>query len=341
MSAKDAPGEVKDKNRQNIESSPNFDKSPNISSADDEEQKAIAAAKAAQKESETILIDGIPISADEIKYKASDIKKKGKTEYFVNVEGAEERKKAAIKKAREDALAAERRVKEAKEAAAKAEADRKAQAELKAAEEKRRAKADDDRVIGELKKKASARKKENRKYARQEFKERNKKLFRRIKVALILIILSAAVGTAVYFIINPPPTKEEREAAEYNKLVVDSVEDFEEIYRFYVSQTDRDQGDVYVEACEKAKALIDAADDDDVKFEYALRYADFVITKGADYDYALTILDEYAPLAITDWQKDELYRYYWSIYVNLGNVEKELYYNDLRNELEIQDGNLQ
>lgn len=169
MSAKDAPGEVNE--------NPNFD-SPNISSAADEEQQAIDAAAEERKKAETVDIDGIPIEEKELQFKAEDIKKKGKTEYFVNVEGAEERKKEAAKKAKEEAEAAARKAKEEKAAADKAAAEQ-AAAEAKAkTEEEKRQKAEDTRVIGELKQKAKARKKQNREIAQKEKQEKFKQYIR-------------------------------------------------------------------------------------------------------------------------------------------------------------------
>ena len=47
---------------------------------------------------ETVDIDGISFDEKELKFKAEDIKKKGETEYFVNVEGAKQRKKEAAEK---------------------------------------------------------------------------------------------------------------------------------------------------------------------------------------------------------------------------------------------------
>ena len=94
MSAKNAPGEVKE--------NPNFD-SPNITTAEEEEQQAINAEEEARKKAETVDIDGIPIDEKDISYKASDISKKGRAEYFVNVEGAGQRKKEAEKKAKIEA----------------------------------------------------------------------------------------------------------------------------------------------------------------------------------------------------------------------------------------------
>ena len=169
MSAKNAPGEVNE--------NPNFD-SPNISSAADEEQQAIDVAAEERKKAETVDIDGIPIEEKELQFKAEDIKKKGKTEYFVNVEGAEERKREAAKKAKEEAEAAARKAQEEKAAADKAAAEQ-AAAEAKAkVEAEKQQKAEDTRVIGELKQKAKARKKQNREIAQKEKQEKFKQYIR-------------------------------------------------------------------------------------------------------------------------------------------------------------------
>ena len=120
MSAKNAPGEVKE--------NPNF-ASPNITTAEEEEQQAINAEEEARKKAETVDIDGIPIDEKDISYKASDISKKGRAEYFVNVEGAEQRKKEAEKKAKieaeEDAKAQKRAERVMKEIKAEEEAKQK------------------------------------------------------------------------------------------------------------------------------------------------------------------------------------------------------------------------
>lgn len=159
MSAKDAPGEV-NKN-------PNFD-SPNITSAADEVMEMIDAEKAARKKAETVEIDGVPIDEKEVKFKAEDIKKKGKTEYFVNVEGAEQRKREAQRRAKLEAEEVKRRAKADDERVIN-ELHKKAEQrkrENRAAEEK--AKAEDTRVINELHKKAEQRKRENRAAAQRE-----------------------------------------------------------------------------------------------------------------------------------------------------------------------------
>lgn len=232
MSAKDAPGEV-NKN-------PNFD-SPNISSAADEEQQAIDAAAEERKKAETVDIDGIPIEEKELQFKAEDIKKKGKTEYFVNVEGAEERKKEAAKKAKEEAEAAARKAKEEKAAADKAAAEQ-AAAEAKAkTEEEKRQKAEDTRVIGELKQKAKARKKQNREIAQKEKQEKFKQYIRDdlqesarrankvkkfffggwhkiITILVILIIIAIPVG---FFVVKNIESAAKREEQDNQQHVAD------------------------------------------------------------------------------------------------------------------------
>lgn len=232
MSAKNAPGEVNE--------NPNFD-SPNISSAADEEQQAIDAAAEERKKAETVDIDGIPIEEKELQFKAEDIKKKGKTEYFVNVEGAEERKKEAAKKAKEEAEAAARKAKEEKAAADKAAAEQ-AAAEAKAkTEEEKRQKAEDTRVIGELKQKAKARKKQNREIAQKEKQEKFKQYIRDdlqesarrankvkkfffggwhkiITILVILIIIAIPVG---FFVVKNIESAAKREEQDNQQHVAD------------------------------------------------------------------------------------------------------------------------
>ena len=217
MSAKNAPGEVNE--------NPNFD-SPNITTAEEEEQQAIDAEKEARKKAETVDIDGVPIDEKDISFKASDISKKGKAEYFVNVEGAEQRKKEAAKKARIEAEEEEKAKKRAEKIVKKIEAEEKANnAKIKAENEKRQ-KAEDARVISELKKKAETRKKENRIFARQERqrkrRERIADCIEKIKyfffgkwhkfITITVIILAIAIPS--YFIIKTSIEQEQKRAEE-------------------------------------------------------------------------------------------------------------------------------
>lgn len=129
MSANNAPGEVnKDK----------FFDSPNISSAEDEiEEPEVDKEAEERKKRETVEIDGVPIEGKEIKYKAEDIKKKSKMNYFVDVEGAENRAKNEAKKAEEEKAAAEKKAAEEKKSAERKVKEAEADANRKVVEEKK------------------------------------------------------------------------------------------------------------------------------------------------------------------------------------------------------------
>jgi hypothetical protein len=76
--------------------------SPNISSAEEqEEQKEEELDEAAleQKKRETVQLDGIPIDEKDIKFKATEIRRKADISYFVNVAEPEENPKAEQKAA--------------------------------------------------------------------------------------------------------------------------------------------------------------------------------------------------------------------------------------------------
>ena len=203
MSAKNAPGEVNE--------NPNFD-SPNITTAEEEEQQAIDAEKEARKKAETVDVDGVPIDEKDISFKASDISKKGKAEYFVNVEGAEQRKKEAEKKARIEAEEEEK---------AKKRAER-VMKEIKAEEEAKQ-KAEDKRVVGELKQKAKERKKENRKNARIDFIKKHKILLIIISIIVVLAIIGVAVLAFISYK-NDDNNKKIEELDRKNQPIADFME---------------------------------------------------------------------------------------------------------------------
>ena len=174
MSAKDAPGEV------------NKDKVFDSSSSSSED--------------------------DEIIYRAADIKKKPKTEFFVNVEGAEARAKAAAKREEEEKKALERAEKEL-EKEAKAE---QAAAEKKLVEEKKKI----DEVTAYVKKQKRAKEKAIN-------KEKNKKRNSRIAIISavsvgIIAIIVAIVVAVINLIIIPEQERlaKEKEQRESNARVM-------------------------------------------------------------------------------------------------------------------------
>ncbi len=189
MSANNAPGEV-DKDKI-------FD-SPNISSATDEENESeVDKAAEEQKKRETVEIDGIPIEDKDIKYKAEDINKKGKINFFVNVEGAEERAKAEAKKAETDAkkAEAEKRAAEMRVETEKRASEREAK-EARIAEDKKQAeqKKHIEEVNAYIKRQESqnSEKRTDRKRA-NDFKNKLKELFWNGKRKIFTLALSLSV----------------------------------------------------------------------------------------------------------------------------------------------------
>lgn len=166
-----------------FKSSPNFD-SPNFESADDRADVASVDAEVEEcKKRETVAIDGIPIDDENVKFRAEDIKKKKKQEYFVNVEGAEKRAREAAKQARAEQIAEEKELK------AEAAAEEKAKKEKELVEKKK-----DQDLKKTLLGKAHQRRKENKKVARSEFLKRNKKKFIFASIVVVLIIAGVVAG---------------------------------------------------------------------------------------------------------------------------------------------------
>lgn len=332
MSAKDAPGEV-NKN-------PNFD-SPNITSAADEVMEMIDAEKAARKKAETVEIDGVPIDEKEVKFKAEDIKKKGKTEYFVNVEGAEQRKREAQRRAKLEAEEAKRRAKADDERVIN-ELHKKAEQrkrENRAVEEK--AKAEDNRVIGELHKKAEKRKKENRAAARKEraakrkkFFQKNKKLFKIILIAIVALVVAAGIAVAVYFILNPPPTEGEKSRREEGVFLEQTIRDFDEVYEYYDSHPEN-TGDAYTGACKIAEEIIASAKDNKTKYSYILQYSSFIKSKTKDYDHVIDLINNHMDVAETDVQKFHFYSILETAYIELEQYDKANEYQKLMEGLDV------
>lgn len=202
MSANNAPGEVnKDK----------FFDSPNISSAEDEIEEVVDKEAEERKKRETVEIDGIPIEDKEIKYKAADIKKKGKMNYFVNVEGAEERAKAEAKRKEEAKKAAERKVEEIKKAAERQEKEAKTTEERRLVEEKKHI----DDVNAYLKKQKKKAASDEKRIERGESKFANFFAGKRKIIIPIALAAIALIGVCVYFIVVLPIQRwqEEQESA--------------------------------------------------------------------------------------------------------------------------------
>ncbi len=216
MSVNDAPGEV---NKDKV-----FD-SPNISSSEEEIEKEVDKAAEEQKKRETVDIDGIPIEEKEIKYKAEDIKKKTKMNYFVNVEGAEERAKAEAKRKEEAKRAAAKQAEDEKKAAEKQKREEQAAADKKLADEKKQL----DEVNAYVKKqknaKVRAEKKEKRGTDIEETKAFLLKGWRKYVtvgitlVSIVVIALSIALPIVNENIKNSEPDQPVEVSSEFRQTI--------------------------------------------------------------------------------------------------------------------------
>ena len=216
MSVNDAPGEV---NKDKV-----FD-SPNISSSEEEIEQEVDKAAEEQKKRETVDIDGIPIEEKEIKYKAEDIKKKAKMNYFVNVEGAEERAKAEAKRKEEAKRAAAKQAEDEKKAAEKQKREEQAAADKKLADEKKQL----DEVNAYVKKqknaKVRAEKKEKRGTDIEETKAFLLKGWRKYVtvgitlVSIVVIALSIALPIVNENIKNSEPDQQTEVSSEFRQTI--------------------------------------------------------------------------------------------------------------------------
>ena len=198
MSANDAPSEV---NKDKV-----FD-SPNISSSEEEIEQEVDEQAEEQKKRETVEIDGVPIEEKDIKFKAEDIKKKKKINYFVNVEGAEERAKAEAKRKEEAKRAAAKQAEDEKKAAEKQKREEQAAAEKKLADEKKQL----DAVNAYIKKQ-----KKQKAHSDKSTKSRLAKRGPIIAVASLFVVIIAAV-LFVNLVIIPANQRDAEEFAQRNQ----------------------------------------------------------------------------------------------------------------------------
>lgn len=188
MSAKNAPGEVNNKGL--------FD-SPNISTSENEEKIKPEVDKEAEerRKRETVDIDGVPIDEKDIKYKAADIRKKGRMNYFVHVTDASKYEKLAEKRKAEAKRAAEHQAAEAKREAEREEKEAAAAAVRKQTEEKKHIDEVNEYVKQQKRAKATAAKKDGR-------DERKASARRRIiTISSIVAAIIVVVGIAAALII--------------------------------------------------------------------------------------------------------------------------------------------
>lgn len=304
MSANNAKG--------GVNNSPNFD-SPNITDEEELERLEKEVEAERRRKSETVAIDGKPIDEKELKYRSEDIDKKGKTEYFVNVEGAEERARAARRA--QDEMAAYLDVtaeEDYKEGVRKARAEQKRAAEASRKEQKRIEKASNEEF------------RQQERLARKE-KERNfwarhgKRILATVAILAVLIISGGILAK----IIIDSRIKAENEAAEeaaYAKI--DEIRDL-----MYDSNTPSED---VMYAYEDAIA---STENNNGRFLLEMSYVEYLIHYEGFYDDALEKLNNYA-----GQYNDSVEGYcriidnYIEIYVGLNDVENILKYEDIRSQ---------
>ena len=199
MSANDdAPGEV-NKNKVFY--------SPNISSSDEEIEEEEDKATEEQKKRETVEVDGVPIEEKDIKFKAEDIKKKKKINYFVNVEGAEERAKAEAKRKEEEKRAAEKQAEDEKKAVERQKKEERIAAHKKLAE--------DTRKLADIKAYINKQKKQKA-HSDKRAESRSSKRGPIIAVGISILVAVAAI-LVVNLIIIPANQRNAEEFAQRNQ----------------------------------------------------------------------------------------------------------------------------
>jgi len=224
-------------------------------------------------------------------FDSHEIGKKEKTDYFVRVEGAEERKKEVIRRMQQqkDELIREQKAKEA--------------AEKKDAEQKQREKQ-----------KADTKKK------RAEFFKRNKNRI----IVVIAAVLVIAVGIGIYFILNPPLTEEQKENHEsWNRSAMNSQEFAEEINKIA-----DDENKSFDDAMQWGEEQVASTDDNHLKFDYYNAMAIAAGQQEGHYDDAIRYLLEMEKLASNDAELQIVYSKLAAIYSLKGDNEKSAEYRE-------------
>jgi hypothetical protein len=233
----------------------------------------------------------------ELVFDSHEIGKKEKTDYFVRVEGAEERKKEVIRRMQQqkDELIREQKAKEA--------------AEKKDAAQKQREKQ-----------KADSKKK------RAEFLKRNK-----VKIiAIIAAILTIIIGVAIYFILNPPLTEEQKEAHEsWSRSPLNAQEFSKEI-----EEIANDKNRSYDDAMQWGEEQIAATDDNHLKFDYYNAMAIVAGQQEAHYDDAIRYLYEMEKLASNNAELQITYSRLAFMYSLKGDEEKKNEYSEKASQYE-------
>ena len=322
MSANNAKG--------GVNNNPNFD-SPNITDEEELERLEKEVETERRRKSETVAIDGKPIDKKELKYRSEDIDKREKTEYFVNIEGAEERARAARRA--QDEMAAYLDVtaeEEYKEGVRKARAEQKRATEANKKEQKRIEEANKRAAEASKKEQKRIEKASNEEFRQQERlarKEKKRNFWTRhgkriLATVAILAVLIISGGILAKIIIDNR-IKAENEAAEEAAYVkIDEIRDL-----MYDSDTPSED---VMYAYENAIA---STENNNGRFLLEMSYVEYLIHYEGFYDDALEKLNNYA-----GQYNDSVEGYcriidnYIEIYVGLNDEENILKYEDIRSQ---------
>ncbi|MBQ8156866.1 hypothetical protein IJ102_00500 [Candidatus Saccharibacteria bacterium] len=228
----------------------------------------------------------------ELHFDSKKIDQKQKPEYFVKVEGAEERKKAVVRK-----------LKEQKEQLAKQAKQNKRDAKLEAFKQAHRSRfAKIKSAVGNFLKKH--------------------------KLPLLIIavaLLVALAGWMVYRALNPPLTEDERSVVES----LDRVSSLDaDSFREELSSREKDENGSFQAALRWGEEQAESTDDQHTKFIYYYILTNHVLSDENYYDKALEYGGKLEALAQDDGEKYLAYNMLASTYRQLNNLDQYRLYRD-------------
>lgn len=279
--------------------------SPNIkSSVESEPESEVSEAELRRKAKETVAIDGIPIDEKDIKYHSKNIKEVDTGKLFVKVEGAEERKKAAIRAMEQKQRAEKKRVRDA------------IHAEKKSAHDKERK--------TRLEKLANIFWAGKRKIATM--------------IGIVAIIVLAIFVPMIYRDIIKPGLddanleKASNAATAASMSATDVLNQAQEIFKNGDSTSES-----YAEACAFFEKAISEAKDEN-KIYLAIEYGNFIYEIDYNPDKAAEKILAQDPSKYSDFVKADYYAALGGLYEKAGDQEKADYYNDKMGEFVPEEG---
>lgn len=284
----------------------------------------------------------ISTSASDAKmqFSADDIRKRKKTNFFVNIRGAKKLEREAERKhaADEKRILAEQRRAERETAQAEKAA---------AANRARKQSYNDAQEKSALKEVAAEEKRQRKRIAADKRKTRNANIRHAIAnffnkvfwykwhkfVTIAALIALAIFGFLAYrsymhYLTNILPMEQKTQETRANKATYDEITaDFRKkldaIYQ-------KNEANGYSEACDWAEKAIEEIKEDDLTyFAYSLEYAKFITMHiPLDWEKSIQIIEKVENLANNDSLKYELYNSYIVIYNTANEEAKSTYYSE-------------